>query len=109
VAYHTPVPGTRKAYARLAGERAAARYANAEAKRYFSRALALTSEENLLERFDLLSRRVDPLRLLGERQDWINDVEALQQLAERMDDDGKRLQVGFRQALLVHTRDYLRL
>ncbi len=54
-------------YAQLAGERAAAQYANAEALGYLSRALELTPDSEPLERYALLLVRERVLDLQGER------------------------------------------
>ena len=81
-------------YARLAGEHAAARFANAEAIAHLDRALDLTppadGDAERIERFDLLLAREQVYDLLGERdaQNW--DLAALATLAEQLDDGGPR-------------------
>lgn len=69
-------------YARQAGEDAAARYANAEALSYFSRALELTPEDDYTTRYELLLARVNVHRLQGLAEGQRQDLEALQALVE---------------------------
>jgi adenylate cyclase len=85
-------------YLWLAGEQAAARYANAEAVDYLSRALELTSEKELTERYALLLAREKIYDVQGEREAQAQDLEALGELAELLDDDRRRTEVGLRQA-----------
>jgi len=54
-------------YARLAGERAAAQFANEEAVRYLSRALELTSGSERKAQYDLLLAREKAYELLAQR------------------------------------------
>jgi tetratricopeptide (TPR) repeat protein len=77
-----------KAYRYLfrAGEQAAARYANAEAVRLFSRALAWTSDDMLGERWAALLARERVNDLLGERDAQEEDLAALARLAEESGD-----------------------
>ena len=76
-------------YARLAGERAAAQFANTEAVTYLSRALALTPEDAEAERFSLLYTRLLVYDLQGARDAQKADLTALTTLAERLDDAGR--------------------
>ncbi len=72
LAYHYGHAGNtaqERHYAWLAGERAAAQYANAEAVTYLSRALALTPEDDAAERFALLLARAKVYDLQGARAD----------------------------------------
>jgi predicted ATPase len=94
-------------YARLAGQHAAARFANAEAIAYLSRALDLAppsdADVERVERFDLLLARERVYDLLGEREAQSWDLAALATLAEQLDDGGPRAarrsgQVALRQA-----------
>jgi len=70
-------------YSKIAGKRAAARYANAEALRYFSRSLDLTPEEDIQERYDLLLQREDIYHLQGERAAQQADLILLKELVKK--------------------------
>ena len=94
-------------YARLAGQHAAARFANTEAISHLSRALDLISSDDAgaerVERFDLLLAREQVYDLLGEREAQSRDLAILAALAEQLDDGGPRAarrsgQVALRQA-----------
>jgi adenylate cyclase len=85
-------------YARLAGERAAAHFANAEAVSYFSQALDLTPEKDLDTRYDLLLAREKVYDLQGEREAQQRDLLTLEELAQALDDNQKRAEVALRQA-----------
>ena len=119
LAEHWAIVGDRRRerhYARLAGEHAAARFANTEAIAHLGRALDLTppgdAAAERMERFDLLLAREQVYDLLGERdaQSW--DLAALATLAEQLDDGGSRAarrsgQVALRQANYAQmTSDY---
>ncbi len=94
-------------YARLAGERAAAQYANAEAVAYFSRALALTPEDATAERYELLLARLLVYDLQGDRAAQQEDLAALTDLAERLNDDAKRAAAAVQAARYAYlTGDY---
>jgi predicted ATPase len=71
-------------YLRQAGERASQTFANAEAIAYFSRALALVSDQDLPERFALLSERERIYDLLGERSAQEQDLAELEALAQQL-------------------------
>jgi predicted ATPase len=85
-------------YLRLAGEQAAARYANAEAVDYLSRALMFTSEKEFGGRYALLLAREKIYDVQGEREAQAQDLAALGELAELLDDDRRRAEVALRQA-----------
>jgi len=84
-------------YLRRAGEQAAEQFANAEAVEYFSRALDLTPEEDLVGRFELLLAREEVYDLQGLREVQRQDLTVLERLAEALDDDSKRAEVALRQ------------
>ena len=88
----------KRKYLRLAGENAAARYANVEAIQYFSSALAATPEEQLLERFQLLRAREEVYALRGDRDSQLRDLTDMETLAQRLDDTGRQAQVALRQS-----------
>jgi adenylate cyclase len=90
-------------YAKLAGERAAAHYANEEAVRYLSRALELAPETADTERYAVLLARERVYGLLGERESQAQDLAALEELANTLSDPRMRAEVSFRQS------DYARM
>ncbi len=73
-------------YATLAGEQAAADYANAAAVRFFSRALDLTPAADLAGQYALLYRREQAYGLQGAREAQRRDLAALWQLAQHLDE-----------------------
>jgi tetratricopeptide (TPR) repeat protein len=85
-------------YLRRAGEQAAARFANVEAVTYLSHALDLTPEDRRVERYDLLSAREKVYHLQGAREAQIQDLAALEKLAETLADDRRRAEVALRRA-----------
>ncbi len=110
LAYHygqaSDTPHERR-YARLAGERAAAQYANAEAVAYLSRALALTPEDATAERYALLSARLFVYDLQGARAAQREDLDALAALADHLNDAAKRAEVAMWKARYAYlTGDY---
>jgi tetratricopeptide (TPR) repeat protein len=99
--------GRERHYARLAGEQAAAQFANAEAVRYLSQALELTPEEELDERFALLVKREQVYDAQGARETQAHDLAAMGVLAGRLGDAGKAARVALRQARYAEaTGDY---
>ncbi|MGH2521715.1 MAG: AAA family ATPase, partial [Anaerolineales bacterium] len=85
-------------YARLAGQWAAAQFANVEAVSYFSRALALTPQADREARYELLLARESVNDLQGGREAQARDLAALAELVEQLDDNRRRAQVALRQA-----------
>jgi adenylate cyclase len=85
-------------YAKLAGQRAAAQYANQEALRHLSRALELTPEEDYAERFDILMHREKAHNLQGDREAQYQDLVMMEDLAARTGDHGLRVTVALRWA-----------
>jgi tetratricopeptide (TPR) repeat protein len=83
-------------YLYQAGEEAARRYANAEAVEYFSRALALIPEDDLVGRFDLLLAREKVLAVQGDRELQNEDLIALEEIAVNLDDPRRMAEVGLR-------------
>jgi tetratricopeptide (TPR) repeat protein len=79
-------------YARLAGEQAAAQYANAEAVTHLSRALNLIPQDDApewgAERYALLLSREKVYALQGAREARSRDLAALEELAAALDDGG---------------------
>jgi predicted ATPase/class 3 adenylate cyclase len=83
-------------YAKLAGEQAAAQYANAEAVAYLSRALALTPEDDLDDRYALLLARERVYYLQGARAAQSQDLHALGKLVDALDDNRLWAEVALR-------------
>jgi len=81
-------------YARLAGETAAAQFANTEALRYLNRALELTADNDYDKRFALLLARVQIYDLLGQRDNQKADIDQMHHIADTIMDE----QVYARQA-----------
>ena len=94
------VPDKAIAYLRRAGELAAVRYASAEAADYFTRALALTPEADLVARFALVAAREEAHSTLGAREAQRTDLTLLAELAEALDDDRRRAEATLRRASL---------
>jgi predicted ATPase/DNA-binding SARP family transcriptional activator/class 3 adenylate cyclase len=90
-------------YLRQAGEQAAARYANAEAVAYFSRALDLLPVDCLEKRLALLLAREDIHHLQGARDAQQQDLLDLQDVVAALDDESAQVIV-----ILHHARYALR-
>jgi predicted ATPase/class 3 adenylate cyclase len=86
------------AYLRRAGEDAAQRYANDAALEYLNRALALTPEADVAGRFALLLAREAVFDLQGARPAQRADLDALETLADQLNDDALRAEVVARRA-----------
>lgn len=105
--HHAGVAERERVYARLAGEQAAAHFANAEAVRYLGRALELTGPEAVSERFTLLLSREQVYDLQGEREAQRRDLDDLASLAGRLDDVARQAEVALRRANYAEvTGDY---
>lgn len=85
-------------YAWLAGEQAAARYANSEALQYLTRALELTGAEDLSARYALLLTREQIYDRQGDRTPQQADLAALAELAGQMGDPARQTEIAIRQA-----------
>jgi DNA-binding SARP family transcriptional activator len=87
-------------YARLAGEQAAARFANAEAEAYLRRALDLTPEEEATraERYALLLALERVYDVQGAREAQVQTLAELEALAEALDHDRLRTEAALRRA-----------
>jgi predicted ATPase/class 3 adenylate cyclase len=85
-------------YAGLAGAQAAAQFANAEALRYLSRALELTPADDQAEQNRILLLREKVYDVQAARSPQAEDLDALVALAEQLDDDAWRAEIGLRRA-----------
>jgi adenylate cyclase len=83
-------------YAGLAGEQAAAQFANEEAITYFSRALELTPANEWDARYELLLQREAVYGLIGRRESQARDLIELQTLADQRGSDYRRAEVALR-------------
>ena len=87
---------------RLAGERARTVYAHADAVAHYTQALAalgkLPAPRDLLCEYDLRLARESAYDLAGERRAQAEDLQALEALADALDDDERRAEVALRQA-----------
>ena len=91
-------PEKEQRYARLAGERAAAQYANEEALLHLSHALELTPESDLPERFALLLAREQVYDRQSDRDAQRQDLAVLEEVAAALADPQKQAEVALRQA-----------
>ncbi len=95
LAYHAAQAGDEaralKFYTQAA-DRAKKLYANQDAIRFYTEALALVPDdpENYSQRFDLLASRATVYDLIGLREQQRADVDAMLALAEKHDDDARR-------------------
>lgn len=72
-------------YARLAAQTAQAQYANAEAARFYTAALACLSPDSP-QHFDCLAARAEVYNLVAQRADQLADVQAMVTVAQRHND-----------------------
>jgi class 3 adenylate cyclase/tetratricopeptide (TPR) repeat protein len=94
-------------FAHMAGEYAAAQFANAEALGHLSRALELTEAQNLAGRYPLLLLREQVLDRQGEREAQLADLLALRELADALHDSRRQIEVMLRRANYAQlTGDY---
>jgi class 3 adenylate cyclase/predicted ATPase len=101
IAEHHERAGEPEAAARWfarAADRAALTFANTEAAHFATRALELGPSGDLAWRFDLHLARERLHDLAGDRPAQAADIEALADLAERLDDDGRRAVAWLRRA-----------
>ena len=102
-------------YLARAGEHAASNYANDAAMSHVAHAFALIGanegegelREQLLVRWRLLATRERILDLRSQRAEQGAAIEALQRLADVLDDDGRRAEAQWRRSdLALHTGDH---
>jgi len=87
-----------KLYTILAAKQATEQFANAQAVRYFSRALELTESHQIADRYDLLLKREGIYDLLGQRSAQQNDLATLSMLAEQLNENQRRAEVAIRRS-----------
>ncbi len=74
-------------YLILAGDRAATRFANQDAVRFYSLALEQAAGDARL-RFDLLAKRISIFEIIAQREEQRSDIDALLQTAKDLQDEG---------------------
>lgn len=90
-----------------AGANAASRFANLEAVWAYSRALELLQNDKHLKRYEYLLARQRVYNLQGDREAQARDLHDLITLANELQDDSKRAEVGLEQARFLYiTTDY---
>jgi predicted ATPase/class 3 adenylate cyclase len=100
-------PERERCFARLAGEQAAAQFANEEAVAYLSRALQLTPEADYAERYTLLLAREKIHGLQGQRDAQMQVLQTLESLARALNDDLKLAELSLRHSDFAEaTGDY---
>ncbi|MCP4542137.1 MAG: tetratricopeptide repeat protein [Chloroflexi bacterium] len=85
-------------YLQRAGEQAASQFANVEAINYLSRALNLLSKDERAACYGLLLIREGVYDVQGARKAQEQDLEALEKLAQAMDDNQRRTEIALRQS-----------
>jgi len=85
-------------YATLMGEQAVAQFANAEAVGYLNRALDLTQEDDLEQRYKLLLARETVYDRFGAREGQKQDLSTLAELVKKIKDSRHSIEVALRQA-----------
>jgi tetratricopeptide (TPR) repeat protein len=91
-------PATAARFYRMAGEQAMAEYATDQALTYLSRALELTSDADVNERYALLLAREQVFAWRAEGEAQAQDLASLETVANCLKDDHKRAEVGVRRA-----------
>ncbi len=91
----------RREYLQRAGEAAAARFANAEAVDYFTRALAIIPDGETSVRYDLLTAREHVYDVQGEREKQRADLKLLEAAAALLHDNVKQARVSLQQGWLA--------
>ncbi|WNG44078.1 AAA family ATPase [Archangium minus] len=86
-------------YLRRAGEEALSLFANAEAHSFLERALTLTPETDLPERYALVAARERIHAVQGERQAQRLDLETMESLARKLGDERRQIDAALRRAL----------
>jgi class 3 adenylate cyclase/tetratricopeptide (TPR) repeat protein len=87
-----------------AAESAQARYANEQALAHAQRALVLTAPADLERRFALRYLRVEVLGLRADDSTLEQELQTIEELAERLDDDARRAQAALRRAVHLEHR-----
>ncbi|MBA3533631.1 MAG: AAA family ATPase, partial [Ardenticatenales bacterium] len=99
--HHAEDEARERHYAILAGRQAAAQFANEEAISYLSRALLLTPEDAVEERYRLLLTREAVHHLRGAREAQAQDLDSLEGLALALGDNDRQATVALRRAIFA--------
>ena len=102
-AEHGNVRSKAHRYYMLAGDIASDQYQNAQAIKYFTKALSFTASDNLDAQFDILSKRVDLYSRTGDRNSQLNDLTSMDGYAEQLDDSVLRANVKMLQSKYYYT------
>ena len=81
-----------------AADRAVSQYANEEALHFLDLAITRIPDGSLEERWQALARRERLLDLIGSREAQSRDLEVMAEIAEALDDDGRRAEAALRDA-----------
>lgn len=87
---------------RRAGEEALALFANAEALSFLERALALTPEVELAERYAIVAARERVHAVVGERSAQRQDLELLETLSRQLGDARRQAEAALRRGLYAY-------
>ncbi|ATB35862.1 adenylate cyclase [Cystobacter fuscus] len=86
-------------FLRRAAEEALSLFAHAEARAFLQRALALSTEDNVTERYAIVAARERVHAIQGERREQHMALDHMEEWAERLDDDRRRTEAALRRAL----------
>lgn len=104
LAYHSEQASDRekaRLYLRKAADSARDAYQNAQALDYYTRTLSLVAPEDLAERFQIMLERVLLHRRLGHRDAEVTDLDALDEMARRLDNPDANARVRMLRAKCV--------
>jgi predicted ATPase/class 3 adenylate cyclase len=94
-------------YLTLAGNLSMSNYLNRQAADYFAHALSFVLPRDLRTQFELLIKRVECLHNLGDSEAQVNDLEQLERLARKLNEESLLARALTRQAYrLSMTGDY---
>ncbi len=85
-------------YLLIAGEEAAARYANEEAVNFYNRALVFLDRADLESRWNILSKREKLHQKMGKTHQQIEDIDQLETIASALPDGNYKAEVLIRRA-----------
>jgi class 3 adenylate cyclase/tetratricopeptide (TPR) repeat protein len=88
-------------YAELAGDQAVRQYANTEAYRYYSRAIELTPDDHVEQKYALLQKRYHVLHNMAKREEQKADLDEMERLIERLDGAGQKMEFLANRALYL--------
>ncbi|MFL5353904.1 ATP-binding protein [Archangium sp.] len=86
-------------YLRRAGEEALSLFANAEARAFLERALALAPETDPVEHYAIVAAHEKVHAVMGERHAQRQDLDVMDALAEQLGDPWRRVEAALRRAL----------